>query len=149
MGSGSTAHRRELLLRIPSKGWVTEGFAVECCERISTPFQTHSLVCTCIPLTIRQSPAAITACAAACQVHFGAKRPEIEKRALQPTCSGNGNDDATSTKPTGNGIEGVSAHVFRKAPRSKPDQLLWCPTGSRKPEPEMMAPLSSTKPEIE
>ena len=98
------------------------------------------------PLTIRPSPAAISTCAAACQVHFGAKRPEKEKRAPQPTCSGNGNDGATSTKPTGNLIEGISAHMFRKALRSKPDQLLWCQVW---PETEMMAPLSSTKPKTE
>ena len=122
-------------------------------------------------LTSRSSPAANRPCAAACQVRFGTKWPEIEKRALQPTCSGNGNDGSTRRKPTGNGIEGLqptcsgdgndgstrrkptgngieglSAHVFWKAPRSKPDQLLWCPTY---PETEMMAPLISTQPETE
>ena len=119
--------------RNPSKGWSTVGFAVGSCERICTPFQLHSLVCTCIPLVLTSQ--ALLPCAAACPAHFGAKRPEIEKRALQPTCSGNENGCATNTKPTGNEKRACSAHVFRKAPISKPDQLLWCPTGNRKPEP--------------
>ena len=32
--------------------WGTVGFAVACCERISVPFQAHSLVCACIPFLL-------------------------------------------------------------------------------------------------
>ena len=56
------------------------------------------------PCANKPGPAAMCSCLPS---PFWRKQLEIEKRALLPTCSGNGNGGATNTKPTGNGIEGV------------------------------------------